>query len=441
MKPHLLNPISWTEGMLLTPQHFQQNEVYWQHQLWSLMSQVQPYFWGIRRLNLKSEDLAGGQIRIIDLDVIMPDGLAVQTALAGDIEKITEDDAKEDRTRRIYLCVPRRHAAIDEDGVPTARFTRAEGSLVHDEHGHARTASVERIQPAVELRAGHSTPPRYERLPLFEVRNGANGWELTSYHPPLLDMNASTFLPASVLKRLRSLVLKLRSKANLAISMEKERTSESILKLVGELPPMEVLAQSEAHPFHIYLSLARLTGHVVALSDPYVAPPARKYDHNDMAPGFFAMINAAATSLLKLISDYVPREFETSEDSPGTYSVEIPIGMDVDEVLIEVARGGGQTAEHVLAWFSRARIAERSFIGELVHRRAGGMRAVLTSEQKKSRISMQPETTLITLTNDRREPSADRNRLIEDGQTLVIRGRPDGRPDSLRLLVPRTAES
>ena len=72
MKPQILDPIAWTEGILLTPQHFQQNEIYWLHQLWSLMSQVRPHFWGVRRLNLKTEELAAGHIRFTVFDVVMP---------------------------------------------------------------------------------------------------------------------------------------------------------------------------------------------------------------------------------------------------------------------------------------------------------------------------------------------------------------------------------
>ena len=275
MKPQLVNPVSWTEGMLLTPQHFQQSEVYWQHQLWSLMSQVQPYFWGVRRLNLKADELAAGQIRIIDLDAVMPDGLAVQTAINRDIEKITEKDSKNDEVRTVYLCVPKRNADIDDDGLPVHRFAPARGSLEADDHRHARMASVDRVRPLIELRAGDNTPGRFERLPLFKVRKTGSGFVLTDYHPPLLNINASTFLSNCILQRLRDLVSELRRKARLACSIDEFRESDDILKLAGELPAMEILTQSEVHPFQIYLSLARLSGHVVALSAPYLVEPAQ----------------------------------------------------------------------------------------------------------------------------------------------------------------------
>ena len=36
------DPLLWTEGMLLTPQHLQQNDLYWERQSLHQMQQLQP---------------------------------------------------------------------------------------------------------------------------------------------------------------------------------------------------------------------------------------------------------------------------------------------------------------------------------------------------------------------------------------------------------------
>ena len=65
------------------------------------------------------------------------------------------------------------------------------------------------------------------------------------------------------------------------------------------------------------------------------------------------------------------------------------------------------------------------------------MRVAPARKEKGQRISIDKESVLLALVNDVREAGIDRNRLIEDGQQLVIKGNADGRPASIVLLLPK----
>jgi len=66
--------VCWHEGMLLSPQHFQQNHIYWETQLQSIV-QTTPYYWGIVTMAIDEARLLEGIVYLTRLRAVMPDGL------------------------------------------------------------------------------------------------------------------------------------------------------------------------------------------------------------------------------------------------------------------------------------------------------------------------------------------------------------------------------
>src|SRR5271170_5197421 len=99
--------IEWHEGMLLTPQHFQQLAARYELLTHFMFAQTSPFGWGVIDMKIDEAALGGGILRILNVEAILPDGLL---ALGGsdrgvklefDLQKAEED------TARIYLTVPR----------------------------------------------------------------------------------------------------------------------------------------------------------------------------------------------------------------------------------------------------------------------------------------------------------------------------------------------
>ena len=70
--------VQWHEGMFLSPQHFQQQQIYYERLQRHLMEQAQPYYWGIYQLEVDTKALRDGLVIIEKLHCVMPDGLIVE---------------------------------------------------------------------------------------------------------------------------------------------------------------------------------------------------------------------------------------------------------------------------------------------------------------------------------------------------------------------------
>ena len=69
--------IQWIEGLLLTPQHFQQLSSRHEALVQYGTSMVAPFYWGIRRFNHQPISLTPGKFQVLQLEAVMPDGLVV----------------------------------------------------------------------------------------------------------------------------------------------------------------------------------------------------------------------------------------------------------------------------------------------------------------------------------------------------------------------------
>src|SRR5215813_2876797 len=107
---HIPDAINWHDGLLLTPQQFQQltlrNEALVQYGT----SLFLPFCWGLRRFKHDPIVLPGGKLRVVELEAVMPDGLVVwqdsseaEDALEIDLTKHSE--RMRDRALPIYLAV------------------------------------------------------------------------------------------------------------------------------------------------------------------------------------------------------------------------------------------------------------------------------------------------------------------------------------------------
>src|ERR1700712_1855464 len=66
--------VVWSEGMFLQPQHFQQQERYWQSWVESRYAGATPYQWGFLKLTLDESQLALGKVALASCEGVMPDG-------------------------------------------------------------------------------------------------------------------------------------------------------------------------------------------------------------------------------------------------------------------------------------------------------------------------------------------------------------------------------
>ena len=133
----LTESLQWSEGMMLSPQHFQQNDIYWQQQLRHLMAQLQPYYWGVLDIAIDEALLRDGKVRIDRLRCVMPDGLVVQHEAATQDEVLyidiaDRDELKEQKPVRIHAAVPVRAEGAASQSSAIQRYASVAGELEVD---------------------------------------------------------------------------------------------------------------------------------------------------------------------------------------------------------------------------------------------------------------------------------------------------------------------
>ena len=70
----IYNKIAWSEGMLLKPQHFQQQERYFESLIFKQLQYTQAYYWGFYQLSLDKEALTNGKIALKEAKGLFKEG-------------------------------------------------------------------------------------------------------------------------------------------------------------------------------------------------------------------------------------------------------------------------------------------------------------------------------------------------------------------------------
>ena len=175
------DPLLWSEGMLLTPQHFQQNDLYQEKQRLFMLQQIQPYYWGLSDFALKKTELEAGLIQVEKLVAVMKDGLCVQFGkpwarpydLQLDISQ--HSDIKRRQWVMIHLLVPLRVDGAAAENASIRRFKTVQGDMAIDDTNTDGRVALDRLQVRAQLWAGDNPPAQYESMPLCKVALTPNG--------------------------------------------------------------------------------------------------------------------------------------------------------------------------------------------------------------------------------------------------------------------------
>lgn len=310
--------IQWHEGMLLMPQHFQLLARRQESLLHYHAAAIAPYHWGLRYVKIDRALLPDGVFRVLELEAVMPDGLAVSSwpedAASLTIDLAARGDEAKVRPTKIHLAL-----TAHGRGHPLTERYRADDMSVVDENEHGEVdVQVPVLRPKLLLVAEDEPPAKYVTFPLAEVEYRDETFVTTRYEPPWLQVapgSALYDLGVSISSRLRAkagyLADQARSLPGSSAALQIAETKALIHGLVGELPAFEALLRSgSAHPFALYLALCSLVGHVAGLSRSLVPPLLEPYDHNNL----YASFEQAQSTINKAINEgahesYTPYRF------------------------------------------------------------------------------------------------------------------------------------
>lgn len=310
--------IQWHEGLLLTPQHFQQLSLRNEALLQYSAGVIAPFYWGVRYFKVDPTSLVSGILRILDLEAVMPDCLVVSHGLRRDDELHVDltpyvDEMKE-RPMPVYLAVAARETnALTKSDL--ARYNSLEGDPVIDENTGDGQLRIPRLRPRLSLLVTEKPSKKYVSFPLAKVIYKNGSFALTDFIPPTPMVAVQSplgIMCAMAARRVREKAMYLTEQASSPSSgtgMRLDLETRSLIRsLVAALPCFEALLYTGvSHPFQIYLALCSMMGHLAVLGKGLVPPVLAPYDHDDLRTTFeqvinfiFRMIDEGATSAYRL---------------------------------------------------------------------------------------------------------------------------------------------
>jgi type VI secretion system protein ImpJ len=336
--------VVWSEGMLVSPQHLQQQDLYHERLLDERIAALAPYRWGVVSAEIDAGGLGSGQLRVTRFVGILPDGLYL--AFEGKdpecppARPIGEHFAPAQPFCDVYLAVPK-----EREGVPSvsteqlaatgtgestkaarARF-RATTRAVSDMTGNAADLNMAFAHRNAVVLFGDEPRDDYDALKIAEVVRDGTGALLSNeaYIPPALRVDSSAFLMGGI-RRLLALMV---AKQRLLAGDRRQRDGATIefnsgdvtrflqLSTVNTAIPVLAFAAAngEISPTQLYLSLIQVVGQLATFSpdvEPWKLPV---FSHTDLRATFeelFARVTALLRSTVRETYLTVPLELSQS---------------------------------------------------------------------------------------------------------------------------------
>ena len=299
-----LEPVIWTKGTVLNPQHLQVQDRFFEQSLGFRLHALEFRPWGFERLRVDQDALAVGTIAVSEASGILPDGLLFevpQSDAAPAPRPLAPSFDADRETLDVYMGVPHyRDGGFNIAGPnrPGDTRYRAEVEMVRDENtGQAeRPVLVARKNLRLllegEKREGSSTL-RVARV----VRTRAGLFQLDPrFVPPLVNFHASDYL-VSIARRIVE-ILSARSDALAGVRRQKNQSladftaadisSFWLLYTINTfLPEFRHLFETRGgHPEALYASMLSLAGALTTFSNKVQPRDLPLYDHEDLGACF-----------------------------------------------------------------------------------------------------------------------------------------------------------
>jgi type VI secretion system protein ImpJ len=326
--------VAWREGLFLRPQHFQQQDRYFEALLRARAGSLAPHPWGLLELKLNDAATQLGKFAIERLAAIMPDGTPV-TIPAGQPPPDPIDIPPETRDAMIQLTLPaERPGAVEFQSRGAAASARhlVDEEDVFDAFAEGRQAErLELARPNVRFGMTREETDGRVTLPLARITEVLNG-KVTfdpRFIPPLMDVRASPRLDGMVddiIGRADQRVDELAVRA--AESMEGgSETFASFLLLQALNRWTPVLAHLRAlpnlHPERLYETFVGMAGELATLTTTERRPPRfPPYDHLNLQATFEPVFEVLQSELSALF-DRSAGQMKLENVGPGAYTARI----------------------------------------------------------------------------------------------------------------------
>ncbi|MCX8566532.1 MAG: type VI secretion system protein ImpJ [Glomeribacter sp. 1016415] len=305
------NKVIWSEGMLLQPQHLQQQDRYWRAQLDARCAGLQPYGYGFSVLKIDEQQLKLGKFSLLECAGVLADGTSFNLPADDDLPAPI-DIPETARGILVNLALPTRRPGIPEsanedlqENFARYRLAEFEATSSHQEATGAVLMHVGklRFQLTLETQAMNAytllgVARLIERLPDNQVVLDP------TYIAPCLDYRISRRLASFVDEFVGLLHQRAEVLANRLAQPDLTGVAEIadflMLQLVNRNEPLwlHYSTMTGLHPELLYQSLLQLAGELTTFSRPNKRPGEFPiYRHDKLRETFEPVMESLRSSL------------------------------------------------------------------------------------------------------------------------------------------------
>jgi type VI secretion system protein ImpJ len=313
-----LQPVLWTKGTFLTPQHLQVQDRFVEDSLNFRLQALKFCPWGFTSITIDQERLADGDFLLSKAAGIFPDGLLFDlpdTDPAPPSKALGEFFDPGTKSIDLYLTVPDyRIRGLNISSAKRDVNSRyvAEVSPFRDENDGVTEKPIQVARKNLRLLAGTEPRQGCSALRLARVeKTEAGTFRLDNrFVPPLLSIGASDYL-TGILRG----VVEILSARSTQLSSNRRQKNQSLadftasdiadfwlLYTVNSHFPLfnHLFSRGNSHPEELYAAMVSLAGSLTTFSQKLHPRDLPLYDHDQLGP-VFAELEEKLRSLLETV--------------------------------------------------------------------------------------------------------------------------------------------
>ncbi|QLC73187.1 type VI secretion system baseplate subunit TssK [Pseudomonas sp. LPB0260] len=313
-----MHKVVWQEGMLLRPQHFQQSDRYYEHQLKTRTQKLASYAWGFFELEIDRQFLNMGKLVVSKASGVLPDGSLFD--IGAEREPLALDVPPNTGNTPVYLALPLVTGNHIESRRPEqqdvlARYTAFDEEVADSNAGDSASSQVSCGRPDFRLLLGEQQSDQaYVKLQLCEVLDTTPDGVISldpEFIPTYVNFQASGYL-LSCLKEVISMlghrgdILAERIRATGKVGGA-EVGDFMMLQLINRFEPVlrHYLGIEQVHPEQIYRELLGLLGELATFSSETKRPRLdSRYQHSDQGLSFRKLMDAIRQVLSMVLEQH-----------------------------------------------------------------------------------------------------------------------------------------
>jgi type VI secretion system protein ImpJ len=300
----MTSKVLWGEGLLLRPQHFQQQDQYHERRLHESLRVTHPYAWGVNLLKVDQDALANNVLRLLELSLRFQDGELVDAPSSDALPASVDLSSllQNQQSITFYAALPAFKpfgGNFSQTGQPLdgARYVQ-DNRETPDLYTQAAQAQLAYLKKSVKLVSEHEPRDSYTSFPLVRLRRVATGgFELDpDFVPPSVSVGSAPQLA----QQLRRLLDALQAKVSALYGHHREPNRNVIEYRSGDMSSFWLLHTASSayaslthyfhnpslHPERLYEQLLGLAGALMTFSKSWVLADLPAYQHGDPGPGF-----------------------------------------------------------------------------------------------------------------------------------------------------------